>query len=66
MGRDRPARARSGNLRSSEGRFAFNSGSKRRTDLDLANYPCGSKPSGGTLWAQDVDGWCLCERNPLW
>ena len=66
MGRACPARARSGNLRSSEGRFAFNSGGQRRTDLVLANYPCGSKASGGTLWAQDVDGRCLCERDLLW
>jgi hypothetical protein len=66
VGRDCPTRARSGNLRPSEGRFAVNSGSKRRAELALANYPCGSKASGGTLWAQDVDGWCLCDRDPLW
>jgi hypothetical protein len=28
--------------------------------------PCGLTATGGTLWAQDVDGWCLCERDPLW
>lgn len=66
MGRDCPAGARRGNLHPPEDRFAVNSGSKLHAELDLANYPCGSKASGGTLWAQDVDGWCLCDRNPLW